>query len=422
MIRTARAVQTAALALALLAAHAPVRSQEAATPAEPGKIEALESAVRTLTAATGVQRAELEALRARLAERDSAVTAASNNLAARDAKIRSQGEELAAVGARLREAEQDAAAARAETATVAESQRALIEQAETVAASAAALELRVAEAEAALAERNAVLDRQRVELLAARNDLGSAEARLAGKDREVSALTTAARGLVAEGAAAAQALADRDRTLGELRTQLLAARNDLASADIRLAAKEKEVAALATAGRELVAGAEDLTAANEALEQRLTSETAPAEAFYGRLREALGNKPGMRIEGDRFIFPSDVAFVSGASRLTPAARARALELGRAIATAMAVLPADSGWVLRVDGHTDRQPVGGRLFASNRQLSAARALEVVEVLVEAGVPPERLAPAAFGEFRPLDTADTAEAYQANRRIELSLDEH
>ena len=98
-----------------------------------------------------------------------------------------------------------------------------------------------------------------------------------------------------------------------------------------------------------------------------------------------------------------------------------MELGREIAAATAGLPADGDWILRVDGHTDRQPVGGRQFASNRALSAARALEVVEVLSEAGVPPERLAPAAFGEYRPLDAADTPEGHQANRRIELRLDE-
>ena len=121
-------------------------------------------------------------------------------------------------------------------------------------------------------------------------------------------------------------------------------------------------------------------------------------------------------------FPSDIAFVSGSARLTPAAREKALSLGRVIAAATTTLPADGDWLLRVDGHTDRQPVGGRTFGSNRELSAARAMEVVEVLTEAGVPPARLAPAAFGEFRPLDPTDTPEAYQANRRIELRLDEH
>ena len=180
------------------------------------------------------------------------------------------------------------------------------------------------------------------------------------------------------------------------------------------------MAALAAAGRELVAGGEQLAAANQALEQQLEDLTGPGETFFASLQQTFGPETGVQIVGDRFIFPSDVAFVSGSARLTPAARDKALALGREIAAAPAALPADGDWLLRVDGHTDRKRVGGRLFASNRELSAARALEVVEVLVEAGVPPERLAPTAFGDFRPLDPADTPEAYQANRRIELRLD--
>ena len=143
--------------------------------------------------------------------------------------------------------------------------------------------------------------------------------------------------------------------------------------------------------------------------------------FFTELRQALGPDSGAVIDGDRFIFPADVAFEPASARLKPKARARALEVGRVLAAAGASLPADLDWVIRIDGHTDRQSVGGRLFASNRALSAARALEVVQVLTAAGVPPERLAPAAFGEFRPIDPGDTAEAYRRNRRIELRLEE-
>ena len=222
------------------------------------------------------------------------------------------------------------------------------------------------------------------------------------------------------GEEASKLLAERDALIGEMRGQLLAARNDLASAEALLASRDKEVAALAAAGRELVAGGEQLAAANQALEQQLEDLTGPGDTFFASLQQTFGPETGVQIVDDRFIFPSDVAFVSGSARLTPAARDKALALGREIAAATAALPADGDWLLRVDGHTDRQRVGGRLFASNRELSAARALEVVEVLGEAGVPPERLAPTAFGEFRPLDPADTPEAYQANRRIELRLD--
>jgi chemotaxis protein MotB len=142
--------------------------------------------------------------------------------------------------------------------------------------------------------------------------------------------------------------------------------------------------------------------------------------FMKALAETLGPNESLQAIDGRLVLPSEVAFAPGASNLSPAAHAKTMEYGRAIAAALATLPEDSPWFLRVDGHTDRQRVGGRRFASNRELSAARALTVTNVLIEAGVPPERIAPAAFGEFRPLDPADTPEAYQSNRRIELELD--
>jgi chemotaxis protein MotB len=78
-------------------------------------------------------------------------------------------------------------------------------------------------------------------------------------------------------------------------------------------------------------------------------------------------------------------------------------------------------VLRVDGHTDVRPITGGQFKSNWGLSAARAIAVVQYLVAKGVSPQRLVAAGFGEFQPIDTATTEEAYKRNRRIEFKLTE-
>ena len=380
------AARAATLATVLLTGSAAGWAQQSAPAVDPAKLTELENQVRTLTAQAGEQSGQLEALRAQLAERDQQITALTTDAKAASDRLAERDRQIAAVTA-------DAKAAGE----------------------------RLAAAEAALAERNGALERQRAELLAARNDLASAEARIAGKDKEVAALAAAGRELVAAGGEAEKVLAERDAQVADLRTQLLAARNDLGSTEAKLAGKDKEIAALVAAARELVAGGQQLEAANNELTNELTEITGPNEAFMAALAEELGAESGARMVDGRLIFPSDVAFVAGSARLTPPARERALALGQEIAAATSVLPPDEPWVLRVDGHTDRQPVGGRTFASNRQLAAARALEVVEVLTEAGVPPERLLPAAFGEFRPLDPADTLEAYQANRRIELQLDD-
>ena len=83
------------------------------------------------------------------------------------------------------------------------------------------------------------------------------------------------------------------------------------------------------------------------------------------------------------------------------------------------IPGDIDWVLRVDGHTDRRPIHTSEFPSNWELSTARALSIVRFLIGEGVPQRRLIAAGFGEFRPLDSANTPEAWQRNRRIELRL---
>jgi chemotaxis protein MotB len=87
------------------------------------------------------------------------------------------------------------------------------------------------------------------------------------------------------------------------------------------------------------------------------------------------------------------------------------------------MPPDLNWILRVDGHTDKDPIarGGR-YADNWELSQARALSVIRYLVEReNVPPARLAAAGFGEFQPLNTGDSPEALARNRRIEFKFTE-
>ena len=452
----------AALAISLLLAPWATRAQDTAPTAESSGLAVLQETVRSLTAQIETQRGEAQALKeqgakseaqakdgaAQISARDAklqsmqqALDAARGELAAKDeaqrsesqalkeqlakgeaqdAKLQDLQQNLAAADAQMQGARKDLDAARSELAAKDEAQRGLTEQAEAMTAAAAAQELRLNEALAAA-------EKQRADLLAARNDLESAQRAIVDKDKQIQALANAARELVAGGEGLSSDLASRQSELaeamavaGQERVELMAARNDLGSAQRELVDKDKQIQALTNVARELVGEGEQLAATNVALESQLTELIGPQEAFMAALAQNLGPDSALQAVDGRLVFSSDVAFASGAAGLTPQAHAKALEYGRAIAAALATLPADSPWLLRVDGHTDRQPVGGHRFASNRELAAARALAVTDVLVEAGVPPERIAPAAFGEFRPLDPADTPEAYQTNRRIELELD--
>ena len=161
---------------------------------------------------------------------------------------------------------------------------------------------------------------------------------------------------------------------------------------------------------------------NVALAQRVQELNRYRSDFFGRLREILSDRENIRIVGDRFVFQSEVLFPSGSEVINDAGRVEMKKLADAIIELQREIPPEINWVLRVDGHTDTVPVSGnRRYRDNWELSSARATSVVKFLIENGVPANRLVAAGFGEFQPLDGADSIEARAANRRIELKLTE-
>jgi chemotaxis protein MotB len=158
---------------------------------------------------------------------------------------------------------------------------------------------------------------------------------------------------------------------------------------------------------------------NVALAQRVQELSRFRSDFFGRLRAILGNRPDIRIVGDRFVFQSEVFFDVGQSVLKPEGRTELDKVAAALLEIEKQIPTDIAWVMRVDGHTDVRPIsGGR---SNWDLSAARAIAVVQYLIGKGLSPQRLVAAGFGEFQPIDPGSTEEAFSRNRRIELKLTE-
>jgi chemotaxis protein MotB len=161
---------------------------------------------------------------------------------------------------------------------------------------------------------------------------------------------------------------------------------------------------------------------NVALAQRVQELNRYRSDFFGRLREILSDRENIRIVGDRFVFQSEVLFPSGSEIINEAGREEMRKLAGAILELQRESPPEINWVLRVDGHTDTIPLSGTgRYRDNWELSSARATAVVKLLIENGVSPERLVAAGFGEFQPLDPADTPEARNRNRRIELKLTE-
>ena len=143
--------------------------------------------------------------------------------------------------------------------------------------------------------------------------------------------------------------------------------------------------------------------------------------FFGRLRQIIGDRPDIRVVGDRFVFQSEVLFTQGSAELGDAAKQQLDPVITALKEISAKIPSDINWVLRVDGHTDPRPIHNAQFASNWELSAARAISVVRYAIEQGVPASRVAAAGFADNQPIDAGKTEDAYRRNRRIELKLTE-
>jgi len=199
-------------------------------------------------------------------------------------------------------------------------------------------------------------------------------------------------------------VAELTRQIQALREQLAAVSNALELEQAKVKDQQVEIAEL---GKRL----------NLALARRVQELNRYRSEFFGRLREALGDRPDIRIVGDRFVFQSEVLFESASAELGPAGEEQIRRVARTLNEVSKKIPRDLDWVLRIDGHTDRRPIHTSEFPSNWELSTARALSIVRLLTAEGVPPQRLIAAGFGEYRPIDPGSTPAAWQKNRRIEI-----
>jgi chemotaxis protein MotB len=227
-----------------------------------------------------------------------------------------------------------------------------------------------------------------------------------GKAAELSGQLDAERRLSARALAQVEVL---NQQIAALRRQLAALEEALDASEKRDKEAQNRIADL---GQRL----------NVALAQRVQELSRYRSDFFGRLRVILGNRPDIRIVGDRFVFQSEVFFETAKATLdNPEGRAELDGLATALLELEKKIPGEIPWVLRVDGHTDVRSINSPQFKNNWELSVARAISVVQYLIGKGVSPQRLVAAGFGEFQPIDADKTEEAYSRNRRIELKLTE-
>ena len=218
------------------------------------------------------------------------------------------------------------------------------------------------------------------------------------------------------------ALDDEKRISGRALAQVEVLNQQIAALRRQLAALQDALGAAQSKDTDAQAQITDLgQRLNVALAQRVQELSGYRSEFFGRLRAILGDRPDIHVVGDRFVFQSEVFFDSASAVLKPEGRLELDQLASALLDLEKMIPGEIAWVLRVDGHTDIRPINGLQFKSNWDLSAGRAISVVQYLMIRGVSPQRLVAAGFGEFQPLDPGNTEDAHRRNRRIELKLTE-
>ncbi len=382
------------------------RDLQAAAAARDGLARDLQTqrgdAARTAAEAAGL-RAERDRLSARLADAElqsASIQARTEALQARlaDAAGRTDtaGQDAATVAGQLAEARRGLAALRTQAAAVqAELDR-------TVQADRATIEARVADI-AKLNDQLRSLSALRDELERKAADAAARATTEAERRAAVAAQLAEEQKLTASNRAQVALLTQQ---MDQLRTQMtqVAAALNLAEASGR----DKD-AQIANLGSKL----------NAALASKVEELQRYRSEFFGRLREVLAGRQGVQVVGDRFVFQSEVLFPPGSADMTPAGQDQIRTLAATLKDIGKDIPRDINWILRVDGHADRQPVSRGAFPSNWELSSQRAINVVKLLVDEGIPPNRLAATGFGEFQPLDGTDSPASYARNRRIELRL---
>lgn len=192
----------------------------------------------------------------------------------------------------------------------------------------------------------------------------------------------------------------------------------LAGKEAELAKRQAELETTGAKVRELEARVAELSSTKVALESakaEAESRSAEYEKMAGALRGQIdaGRIELTELRGKMTVKLKDkILFSSGSATI-------GREGKEALAAVAGVLGGMQDKLIRVEGHTDDVPLGRGAFATNWELSVARALAVVRFLQGAGVDPARLAAAGYGEFQPIAANDTPEGRSLNRRIEIVL---
>jgi len=344
------------------------------------------------------QEQTLQQQRDTIAEREQTLQLQRDTIAEREQTLRQQRDTIAERDQTLQQ-QRDTIAEREQTlqqqrGTIAEREQTLRQQRDTI------------------AERDQTLQQQR-------DTIADTEQGLQQQRDTISSLETDRQRLRTSLVASQQETAEQKALVGQTQADVSQLNDQIAALNEQLARINQVLEVSEAELQDKNVEIEDLgRRLNLALADKVEELSRYRSEFFGKLREALSDNPDVRIEGDRFVLPSEVLFSSASADLDKRGIKEISTVARTLKEITQQIPDDIGWVLRVDGHTDRRPIR-KAFASNWELSSARAISIVKYMISQGIPAEHLVAAGFGQYHPIDPANSEQAYRRNRRIELKL---
>ena len=218
-------------------------------------------------------------------------------------------------------------------------------------------------------------------------------------------------------------LSTTEGQLSSKSSEAMSLQQALQAEQTKVATLQKQITDLQTKNTALLSDKSELDASVQQMQSalaELAARKSEADARLAEFRNLLAKFQSLidagrlevKIAAGRMVLvlPTDILFGSGSAYLSKEGKEAILEVAGVLATI-------SDREFQVEGHTDDVGISTEQFPSNWHLAASRAINVVNVLVEGGVPLTAISAASFAENRPIDTNKTKEGKAKNRRIEI-----
>ncbi|MBI4964810.1 MAG: OmpA family protein [Desulfomonile tiedjei] len=272
-----------------------------------------------------------------------------------------------------------------------------------------------------LSDKDQDLTKTKAELSDKEKSLLDLRARLEMLNSRVAGLNEKIAGYVAEVSRLNQLLAESQDSKTTEKTKAAALQKEIVSLQSKLEEISSKLAGTEAEAEKKFRLSQlvDLLGQKDQEIDRLRKLARYRSEFLAKLEEVFAGISDIKVQGDRFIFQSEILFASGRAEINESGKKELDKFAGIYKEMIPKIPTGVDLIILIQGHTDIDPVRSAKYRTNWELSSDRAMQVVRYLIEKGIPATRLGAAALGEFHPVEKGDSPDAKRLNRRIEIKI---